>query len=196
MKPKQLDLQKSILNQYLSKYNGDLRKAIHTEMGLDINILEARLSPDKDHNLIIWYNDTKSEKRLEFSDLGIKIDDTLIDDDIFSHELHNFAPELKEELTNNLITWISEKDHNDRDIEPMKNDLIMIMGVKDDCFFSSILTNEYVIESTDKKGFDAICNELLELNKKITEFKSIYDGDFNIDAYNTWEDVKGENNAS
>ena len=64
--------------------------------------------------------------------------------------------------------WIGEAIGSDResDLFLMKEDLQYLISLKDEFIFSSIFTNEYITKSDNLEGFNRICKEILELNKK------------------------------
>lgn len=61
-----------------------------------------------------------------------------------------------------LIGWIGEAKGNNKVL--MKEDLELLMNVKDDYIFSSISTNKYLYVGCDE--FEETCKELLELNSE------------------------------
>ncbi len=94
------------------------------------------------------------------------IDTTLIKERIFNEELFEYKIEDREELIDNLIMWISECSRDRQsDKQLMKNDLKYLMNIDDELIFSSISTNEYIVEGDS--NFEETCINLLEINKKL-----------------------------
>jgi hypothetical protein len=102
---------------------------------------------------------------LKIDEEGVKINDTLINEDIFQKEMVDFTPRERKDQIDHLIDWIKEAKPNDREL--MKEDLKMLMKKDDEYMFSSILTNEYILKSDDEESFNDICKEILELNEKL-----------------------------
>lgn len=92
------------------------------------------------------------------------INQTEINETIFNQELFNYSIVDRDDFIDDLIRWINEAD---RDRELMKDDLKYLMGCDDIYLFSSIETNEYVLESDNEEEFNSLCEELLELNKTL-----------------------------
>ena len=57
MRNKYIELNRPTINQYLTKYNGNLNKAIEIEKGIKIDILEVHVAHDIDFNTTIWYKE-------------------------------------------------------------------------------------------------------------------------------------------
>lgn len=81
---------------------------------------------------------------------------------IRDEDLHEYCIAHREELINDLMRWISE---GSKDSALMRQDMEMLMQLKDDYIFSSISTNEYI--SSDDSNFDETCKELIELNESL-----------------------------
>lgn len=93
------------------------------------------------------------------------INDTKINNDIFDKELVDYKPEEKENFIFNLTHWISECTNSDKSL--MLEDLKYIIKAKErdqDYFFSSVLTNEYILKSDDEIAFNQMCEDILKLN--------------------------------
>jgi len=106
---------------------------------------------------------------LEIREKGVFINETLINEKIFSEEMVDYSPREREDQIDHLIDWIGEATGSDRanDLYLMKKDLKYLINLKDEFIFSSISTNEYICKSDDEEGFNEICKEILELNKKL-----------------------------
>ncbi len=68
--------------------------------------------------------------------------------------------EERKELIDNLISWIAEANDRPTDQQMMKDDLEYLMGLEDDCVFSSYITNEYIACSDNKERFIQIAEQL------------------------------------
>lgn len=68
----------------------------------------------------------------------------------------------REELINDLMRWISECN---KDSGLMREDMEMLMQLKDDYIFSSNSTNSYI--SSIDSGFNETCEELIELSESL-----------------------------
>ena len=68
--------------------------------------------------------------------------------------------EERKELIDNLISWIAEANDRPADQQMMKDDLEYLMGLEDDCVFSSYTTNEYIACSDNRERFIQIAEEL------------------------------------
>lgn len=88
------------------------------------------------------------------------INGTPINDFIFENELFNYKFVEREEIINDLITWISEGNNQ---AHLMKEDLKYLMTLNDDIILSSILTNEYIAKSDQPEEFNELCSEILEI---------------------------------
>lgn len=90
-----------------------------------------------------------------------------LDDKLRYDELHEYYIIKREDFIDELINWISEATS---DKQLMKDDLKMLMKLKDEYIFSSNSTNSYIHEFSE--NFNETCEELLELNKKLENEKS------------------------
>ena len=98
------------------------------------------------------------------------INDISINEKIRDEELFEYKIIDRKDFISDLIGWISEADRARRgDVELMKEDLDMLMGVKDNYIFSSISTNDYIYEGCS--DFNKTCEDLLELNKSLSKRK-------------------------
>lgn len=89
---------------------------------------------------------------------GITINEKIANDDLYEYRIIDRA-----DFLDDLIRWISEAKDSDKFL--MKNDLKMLMDVKDKYILSSINTNDYLY--IDCKEFNNTCKELLELNDNL-----------------------------
>jgi hypothetical protein len=96
----------------------------------------------------------------------IKINGILINEKIFNEELSDYKLIEREQQINDLITWIAETK-SDSDKYIMKEDLLHLMKLNDEFIFSSISTNEFIAKSDNKRIFNKICKELLELSEEL-----------------------------
>lgn len=90
-----------------------------------------------------------------------KINDKIINEEIFDQEKVNYKIIDRNDQIDHLIDWIGETE-NDNDKILMKEDLIYIINLTDKYLLSSIQTNEYIQENT-KEG--------QEILKEIFNFK-------------------------
>lgn len=81
---------------------------------------------------------------------------------IFDMELFDYRIVEREELIDDLIRWISECTNSDKQL--MKDDLKLLIMMKDDFIFSSITTNHYI--NSENQEFNNTCEYLIEINKK------------------------------
>jgi hypothetical protein len=104
---------------------------------------------------------------LQIKNNEVYINDTLINEDIFREEKVGYCVEYRENQINDLYMWIGEATGSDRanDLYLMKEDLHYLEGLNDEFIFSAIDTNEFIAKSDDEKGFNEICEEILEINK-------------------------------
>jgi len=77
-----------------------------------------------------------------------KINDKIIDDSIFQAEKVEYKIVERESQVDELIDWISEARGNDKGL--MKEDLKYLMSIKDEYVLSSISTNEFIQEDTNR----------------------------------------------
>lgn len=102
---------------------------------------------------------TKLKFELEIDDEGnAYINDILIDREVF--EKVDCIIRDREQLIEDLCMWISEST-SDNDKFLMKNDLKMLMDLRDDLVFSSLSTNDYIAQGLDIKEFNDLCEEIL-----------------------------------
>jgi hypothetical protein len=92
----------------------------------------------------------------------IKLDNVIRDKQLFEFEIID-----REDYIENLIGWIAECKTADKHL--MKIDLKMLMNSKEDFLFSSISTNDFMGSSSER--FESTCEELISLNKEISDFK-------------------------
>ena len=97
----------------------------------------------------------------------IMINNIKINVKIFEEQCIDWKFLERDNLIDDLINWISEAKGIDKQM--MKDDLMYLINLKDKYVFSSLSTNEYVVMSDNEDGFNAICKELLELNKGYEE---------------------------
>ena len=86
---------------------------------------------------------------------GITINEKIRNEDLFEYYIIG-----RKEFIYDLIGWIAEADGNNLIL--MREDLEMLMDVKDDYILSSISTNKYLYSGCSE--FNETCKELLELN--------------------------------
>ena len=107
----------------------------------------------------------KFSKHLDFKKFNLidgTINGIIINDKIREEDLYEYCITHRESLIEDLCRWISE---NSRDKESMKEDLKMLMKLKDEYIFSSNSTNDYIYQG--HPDFEKTCRELLELNSNI-----------------------------
>lgn len=92
----------------------------------------------------------------------IKIDEVIRDKQLFEYEIID-----REDYIEQLIGWIAECKTPDKEL--MKTDLKMLMNSREDYLFSSISTNDFISSSDER--FESTCEELIALNKEISDFK-------------------------
>lgn len=124
---------------------------------------------------------------------SIKLSNEVINERIFNEELFDYRVVDREDLIDNLIMWISECGQNRQsDKYLMKEDLQYLMGIEDECIFSSISTNDYIV--ADDKEFEQTCNELLELNsfvEEVIDYMELHNNDeVGIDNLWNYEDAE------
>ncbi len=88
---------------------------------------------------------------------GVKINKKISDEELFEYRIT-----YREDLIDNLFTWISEAT-NDKLI--MIEDLKLLLSLEDEYIFSSISTNDYIYSG--HSDFNSTCEELIKLNKTI-----------------------------
>lgn len=110
------------------------------------------------------------EYNLRIDEEGVKINGTLINEEIFNQEKVDYSPRDRKDFIDTLIDWISECGRDrENDKYLMKEDLKMLMEWEDEFIFSSILTNEYIAKSQDEEEFNNICEEILKLNSELNK---------------------------
>lgn len=122
-------------------------------------------SLDKDNNLYLKISETEekqSEYSLSITEEGFKINGILINDKIFQEELCDYWVRERADQIDHLIDWIAEAT---TDKQAMKDDLLYLSRKKGEYLFSSIVTNDYVLEEDNLERFNEICKELLKLNE-------------------------------
>jgi hypothetical protein len=83
--------------------------------------------------------------------------------DIQQKELHKYSIINRKEFIDELIRWIAEAKEGQKEL--MKEDMFMLNKWKDDYILTSNSTNSYVRQKDSE--FNAICEELIEINKKL-----------------------------
>lgn len=104
----------------------------------------------------------ESEYSLSITEDGFKINGILINDKIFQEELCDYWVRERADQIDHLIDWIAEAT---TDKQAMKDDLLYLSRKKGEYLFSSIVTNDYVLEEDNLERFNEICKELLKLNE-------------------------------
>lgn len=96
----------------------------------------------------------------------IKINDVVINEQIFQEERVDYILRGREEQIKDLYMWIGEKlsKNEENDLYAMKEDLHYLESIEDEFIFSSISTNEFIAQSDNAEDFNNICKEILELN--------------------------------
>ena len=90
---------------------------------------------------------------------GVKLNVKIEEEQLFEYEIIH-----RESFIDELIRWISEANNHK---QLMKDDLKMLMCVKDEYILSSISTNNYLYNGCS--GFENTCKELLELNENLSK---------------------------
>jgi len=134
---------------------GDIKFLAHGNLSVEDNIHII--------NYILKHIKTEEEKAT-FMLGDNSINETKINEKIFDEELFEYRIIDRKDFIDELIRWISEAKGNDKVL--MKDDLKMLMSVKDDYIFSSISTNDYIYVGCSE--FDDTCKELLELNNSVS----------------------------
>ena len=93
------------------------------------------------------------EPTIERTDEGVLINGCLVDESLESESWFRLVE--REEVINDLITWIGECKNSDFDL--MKQDLKMLIDWTDDWILSSTFTNEYLSISYDRIRFIEQC---------------------------------------
>ncbi len=100
-------------------------------------------------------------------EIGINLDgSTVIDgveikEELFREEIVSWRVEDIDRFIDDLINWTAEAT---RDREMMKEDLRKLMATTDECMFSSIMANEYILKEWDEELFEKIGREIIEAN--------------------------------
>ena len=89
------------------------------------------------------------------------INTTKIPSEIFDEEKTQYRIEHRETLIDNLCMWITECRSSDKQL--MKDDLKMLINVKDEYVLSSISTNHYLYGNSEE--FKTQCEEILSYVK-------------------------------
>lgn len=93
------------------------------------------------------------------------INGAAINEVIFEHEMVDYKVVDRSQLIDDLISWIAEcGPGRDSDRYLMKQDLKYLITVPDEYIFSSISTNDYIVQGDEE--FDNLCREILKLNTK------------------------------
>jgi len=87
---------------------------------------------------------------------GIELDEDIQDNEFFEYKIIE-----RKDFIETLFDWISEAKSTD--MELMKDDLTLLLDVKDEYILSSINTNSYLYEGCSE--FNENCEELLKLNE-------------------------------
>ncbi len=98
---------------------------------------------------------------------GIKINNILIDEEIFREEIVEYTLRERKEMIDSLISWISEAKETDKFM--MKEDLKELLSLDCQYIFSSVSTNEYI--NPNENEWNEICEDIIEENKKLKEVK-------------------------
>ncbi len=71
----------------------------------------------------------------------------------------------REEFINDLIGWISEASRpgDNRNGDPMREDLKYLISLPDKIIFSNLSTNEYIAESENEEYFNILIKEYNKL---------------------------------
>jgi hypothetical protein len=105
-------------------------------------------------------------------DFDVVINGIVISDKIRQDQRYEYCVRDREDLIEELCTWVGElkcvpERENDKHL--MLMDLKYLLNLKDDYVFSSISTNKYIAQSDNVEEFNKICQEILDLNKKIVK---------------------------
>ncbi|MGL5713282.1 MAG: hypothetical protein ACRCX2_09705 [Paraclostridium sp.] len=111
----------------------------------------------------------KNKYKITKSNFNYYINGVRINDDIFSDEKVDYRIENREDFIDTLIDWLSEAEGSNREL--MKQDLKMLMKVKDTYILSSISTNEYLYSNSEQ--FDLECENILLTNSFLAKFSNI-----------------------
>jgi hypothetical protein len=99
---------------------------------------------------------------------GIRINGTLINEEIFNEEKVDYGVKDREDFIETLCMWISEAGQDrQNDKRLMLEDLKYLCKLEDEYILSSISTNEYIAKSDDEERFNEICEEILKLNEEL-----------------------------
>ena len=89
-----------------------------------------------------------------------RINDKVIDEDIFNTEKVDYVIEEREELIDHILDIASEAKENNRIM--MLDDLKYLLSLDDKYLLSSIQTNEYITEKDGQEILSEIYNYKLE----------------------------------
>lgn len=145
-----------------NKLNESTAKALgfnnYDQLSAALRENQQKSNNDNEFDFIVTENFT--------SHSSFAINGTPINDFIFENELFNYKFVEREEIINDLITWISEGNNQ---AHLMKEDLKYLMTLSDDIILSSILINEYIAKSDQPKEFNELCSEILEIQAAMQE---------------------------
>lgn len=101
---------------------------------------------------------------------GVCIEFNVFDNknNVFDNELVNYRLENREELMDNLISWIAVArydPHRSSDFLLMKQDLFMLSELDDDYVWSSTEEPEFISPSKNPEKFNEICVKIIEANR-------------------------------
>lgn len=91
------------------------------------------------------------------------INDVVLNEKIKDNELHEYSIVEKEELINNIFSYVNEAKDSDKVL--MKEDIISLSEIDDEYIFTSNSSNEYIHSGSE--NFNEICEQLLDLNKSL-----------------------------
>lgn len=77
---------------------------------------------------------------------------------------HEYQIIDREDFIDELITWISECNNNNKQL--MKNDLRYLMSIDDEYIFSSGSTSDFIAKSDKPETFNRIAQEIVDLQKE------------------------------
>lgn len=95
------------------------------------------------------------------------VDGIHISDKVFKDEMVDYRLEERLSFIDNLIQHLSEQEIGSRTYSVMMDELETVMGIKDEHFWSSIKTGEFIVASEDPKRFNEFCKEVLNANESI-----------------------------
>ncbi len=107
-------------------------------------------------------NPPAERKKMKYEITNIdEINNKKISDDIFDRELVDYKITDREDLIDHLIDWIGEAEGSHKEL--MKEDLKHLINLNDEYILSSVITNEYIVESEDKG--QKILSDIYKLEK-------------------------------